>query len=201
MAGYIKVITGGMFSGKSQELTRLIERALIAELSVEIFYPRVAERVSVRDIRTRLDKKRHAVTFHEIETTQFASIGSWDSADVIAVDEAQFFSPQIVEAVKRWRHHGKTVYIAGLDMDYQENPFGSMGALMCLSDDVVKLHAVCTQCKQHPAMISYRLTQDAEQIVVGESNYTALCLQCYDRVQMAEGGLRYSAVGSALSVD
>lgn len=204
MAGYVKVITGGMFSGKSQELARLIERAVIADLSVHVFYPRVAERQSVRDIRARLDGRRHVVRFHEMNEKQFEPVSAYFNApsSVIAVDEAQFFSPQIVEVVKHWRHSGKTVYVAGLDMDYQENPFGSMGALMCLADEVVKLHAVCTDCKQHPAMISYRLTEDSAQIVVGESNYTALCLECYDRAQIQlGGGIRYSTAGAPSVAD
>ncbi|MCY0880983.1 MAG: hypothetical protein OWS74_03225, partial [Firmicutes bacterium] len=81
------------------------------------------------------------------------------------------------------RHAGKTVFIAGLDLDFQENVFDAMGEMMGLADDVMKLHAVCTHCRRADAVISYRLSPEDERIVVGEDNYTALCLDCYDKHQ------------------
>jgi thymidine kinase len=195
-----------MFSGKSQELMRLIERAVIADLRVQVFYPRVALRQSVRDIKTRLEFCRGHVNFTEMCENAFEHAERFhtEPAEIIAVDETQFFSYGIVELVRYWRHQGKTIYVAGLDMDYQENPFGAMGDLMCLADEVVKLHAVCTRCKKEPAMISYRLSRDAAQIVVGESNYTALCLECYDHMIAStapQGGESYTSVGTSAGTD
>ncbi len=206
MSGYLKVITGGMFSGKSQELTRLIERAVIADLPVHVFYPRIATRKSVRDIWSRLEFCRAHVLFTEMAGEDFDCEREFyeESAEIIAVDEAQFFTPGIVDRIRHWRHQGKTIYVAGLDMDYQEKPFGSMGDLMCLADEVVKLHAVCSRCKRAPAIISYRLTNDSQQIVVGETNYTALCLNCYDQVAQPSPFRRrepYTSVGTPIESD
>lgn len=184
MAGNIKVITGEMFSGKSKELSRLIERALIADLTVDVFYPVFSSRDSSRDIESRvaeLSGQLVVVGVTEGRSSEILTLMN-PLADVIAIDEAQFFTQDLVLVVKQLRHQGKRILIAGLDLDYQEQPFGCMGALMCLADDVMKVHAVCTSCKKSDAFISHRLTSEADQVVVGERNYTALCVECYDRI-------------------
>lgn len=185
MAGKIKVIAGEMFSGKSRELARLVERALIADLAVAVVYPAFAARKSERDIVQRMMDLSGRWTLTPIANGQASLIDSQlnDCADVIAVDEVQFFSQDLPEFVKRWRHQGKTVILAGLDLDYEEHPFGCMGPLLCLADEVMKVHAVCTACKRQDAFISHRLTAETDQVVVGEANYTALCIDCYDRLQ------------------
>ena len=184
MAGNIKVITGEMFSGKSKELSRLIERALIADLTVDVFYPVFSSRDSSRDIENRVAELTGQLVVMGVTEGRASEMLELMNplADVIAIDEAQFFNQDLVAVVKKLRHQGKRILIAGLDLDYQEQPFGCMGALMCLADDVMKVHAVCTSCKKSDAFISHRLTSEADQVVVGERNYTALCVECYDRI-------------------
>jgi len=187
VAGKIKVIAGEMFSGKSRELSRLIERALIADLEVAVVYPHFAVRSSPRDIARRMSELIGRWTLHPILDGRSDLINRSipDTVDVIAIDEAQFFNDDLPAWARRWRHQGKTVVLAGLDMDYEEHPFGCMGQLLCLADEVMKVHAVCTICKQQDAFISHRLTPETDQVVVGDKNYTALCIDCYDRIRMS----------------
>jgi thymidine kinase len=186
MSGRIKVIAGEMFSGKSRELARLVERALIADWQVAVVYPAFAARSSPRDIVRRMHELPGRWTLHPILDGRSELIDPLldASVDMIAVDEAQFFTDSLPAYARSWRHQGKTVILAGLDLDYEEHPFGSMGALLCLADEVMKVHAVCTACKNQDAFISHRLTDQAGQVVVGESNYTALCLDCYDKIRV-----------------
>jgi thymidine kinase len=185
MAGYIKVIAGEMFSGKSTELARLIERALIAGLCVQVLVPAFAHRGSSRDVERRLEglPGRYRITPVPGGRTETLPDLLDPRALVMAVDEAQFFDQGLVEYCLRWRREGRHVLIAGLDMDFRERPFGSMGTLMCIANDVTKVHAVCTRCRQQDAYISHRLTREVNQVVVGESNYTALCVDCYQAVR------------------
>jgi thymidine kinase len=170
-----------MFSGKSTELARLIERSLIAGLTVQVLVPSFAPRGSSRDLERRLDGMQGTWRITPVPQADTAHLdGLVDrQAMVIAVDEAQFFDFRLVDYCRRWRAEGRHVLIAGLDMDYREQPFGPMGQLMCIANDVMKVHAVCTRCRQSDAFISFRLTEEAQQVVVGEHNYTALCGDCY----------------------
>lgn len=180
MTGSIHVVCGEMYSGKSQELARLIERATIADRHVVIFYPTLSERDSERDIVNRLQHLDtvtirpvpYDVDWNDLDLSRF---------DTVALDEAQFFSPAVIGAVKMWRKMGKSVLISGLDLDVREEPFGPMGDLLCLANSIDKIHAVCVDCKQKDSAISYRLSAQHEQIVVGESNYIPLCFDCYHR--------------------
>ena len=178
-----------MFSGKSRELARLVERALIADLKVAVVYPAFASRSSPRDMVGRMADLPGDWTLHPILDGRSDLIAPLlaDSVDMVAVDEAQFFDEQLPVWARRWRHQGKMVVLAGLDIDYAEHPFGCMGHLLCLADDVVKLHAVCTACKKNDAFISHRLTTQTSQVVVGDTNYTALCVDCYDRIRKMSG--------------
>jgi thymidine kinase len=188
MAGYIRVIAGEMFSGKSTELARLVERSLIAGLPVQVLVPAFSHRGSPRDVEQRIGAMAGEWTITPVpdgRTDQLARLID-PHALVIAVDEAQFFDQGLIEYCRAWRAEGRHVIVAGLDMDYREQPFGPMGELMCLANEVMKVHAVCTRCRQQDAFISYRLSDESAQVVVGEHNYTALCCDCYH----AETGLR-----------
>ena len=204
MAGFIRVITGGMFSGKSQELICQIDKARASGNPVDVCYPRIAERQSPRDIQGRVMAMddQSGVQLFALGTDEFSfgTIRHKLLSEIIAIDEAQFFSPHIVDVVKKWRHEGRCVLIAGLDMDYLEQPFGSMGDLMCLADDVVKLHATCSSCHDKPAFISHRVSPSLHQVEIGETHYVALCLECHrklcsgDRQRKEEyGALRETA--------
>jgi thymidine kinase len=170
-----------MFSGKSTELARLVERSLIAGLSVQVLIPAFAHRGSPRDVEQRVQAMTGRWTITPVRDGNTAGLDALidPSALVIAIDEAQFFDRGLVDYCRAWRAEGRHVLVAGLDMDYREQPFGPMGELMCLANDVMKVHAVCTRCRQQDAFISYRLTDESAQVVVGEHNYTALCCDCY----------------------
>ncbi len=191
MAGFIKVIAGEMFSGKSTELARLVERALIAGLSVQVLVPEFSHRGSQRDVDERLARLAGRWSIVPVPDGAAARLDELVDRDalVVAVYEAQFFDRHLVNHCRRWRAEGRQVLVAGLDMDYREQPFGAMGELMCIANDVVKVHAVCTRCRQADAFISHRLSAESAQVVVGEHNYTALCGDCY----RAEGAAGVSA--------
>lgn len=181
MAGYIKVIAGEMFSGKSTELARLIERSLIAGLSVQVLVPSFSHRGSSRDVERRLAGMPGDWKITPVPEGRGAQLADLilPGTLVVAVDEAQFFDEDLVDFCRRWRMEGRQVLVAGLDMDFRERPFGPMGILMCIANEVMKVHAVCTECRQQDAFISHRLTDESDQVVVGENNYTALCCDCY----------------------
>lgn len=189
MAGLVKVITGEMFSGKSQELARLIIEGLTNEMEVQVFYPESASRGSNRDIEHRLPTWHSQLNLYPVPKGNASWLLSMTrrSADIVAIDEAQFFSDEIVQVVKTLRREGKLVLIGGLDKDYQENPFGRMGDLMCIANDVVKFHAFCAHCQCQDAFVSYRLTEEEGQVVIGESNYVPLCEDCYVMAMQAQG--------------
>jgi thymidine kinase len=184
VAGYIKVIAGEMFSGKSTELARLIERSLIAGLTVQVLVPEFSNRGSSRDVERRLREMRGEWTITPVPEGRGAALSELvlPNSLVIAVDEAQFFDDDLITFCREWRMQGRQVLVAGLDMDFRERPFGPMGTLMCIANEVMKVHAVCTQCRQQDAFISHRLSSEADQVVVGETNYTALCCDCYQLV-------------------
>jgi thymidine kinase len=164
-AGWIEVICGCMFSGKTEELIRRLNRALIAKQKVEIFKP-------VTDTRYH---HQHIVSHNEtaIRSTpvHFASdilLLAGDCA-VIGIDEAQFFDSAIVEVCNTLANGGKRVIVAGLDMDYEGKPFGAMPQLLAVAEFVTKVHAICAQTGQL-ASYSFRLSQNSDQIMLGEKN-------------------------------
>ena len=168
-AGWIEVISGCMFSGKTEELIRRLNRALIARQNVEIFKP-------VTDKRYH---ERHIVSHNEtsIRSTpvNFASdiMLLAGDCDVVGIDEAQFFDEAIVEVCNALANNGKRVIVAGLDMDFEGKPFGPMPNLLAVAEFVTKVHAICAQTGEL-ASYSFRLTEHNEQVMLGEkSEYEA----------------------------
>ena len=162
-AGWIEVICGCMFSGKTEELIRRLNRALIAKQKVEIFKP-------VTDKRYH---HQHIVSHNEntIRSTpvNFASdilLLAGDCA-VVGIDEAQFFDDAIVDICNQLANRGKRVIVAGLDMDYEGKPFGPMPQLLAVAEFVTKVHAICAQTGQL-ASYSFRLSGDDQQVMLGE---------------------------------
>lgn len=174
--GWIEVITGAMFSGKTEELIRRLNRALIAQQKVEIFKPALDTRYHEKYVVS------HDETQIRSTPIQFAGdiLLLAGNSDIVGIDEAQFFDEHLVEVVTKLANKGKRVIIAGLDMDYRGKPFGPMPALMAIAEFVTKVHPICIKCGAI-AIYSHRLTQDMETVVIGEKEkYEPLCRRCYN---------------------
>ncbi|MCP4546218.1 MAG: thymidine kinase [bacterium] len=162
-AGWIEVITGGMFSGKSEELIRRLRRACIARQSVQAFKPSIDDRYSETEIVSH-DENR-------IESTPVANSEALrelldPETQVIGIDEAQFLGPGVVQLCIELARKGKRVIVAGLDMDFRGEPFEPMPRLMAVAEEVTKTHAVCVVCGA-PALHSQRIVEGDERVMVG----------------------------------
>lgn len=164
-SGWIEVICGCMFSGKTEELIRRLNRALIARQKVEIFKPAVDKRYHEEKIVSHAER--------EIRSTpvQFASdiLLLAGDCDVVGIDEAQFFDDAIVEVCNKLANSGKRVIVAGLDMDYEGKPFGPMPFLLAVAEFVTKVHAICAQTGEL-ASFSFRLADDKSKVLLGEKD-------------------------------
>ncbi len=173
--GWLEVICGSMFSGKTEELIRRLNRALIANLHVEIFKPSIDKRYHINNVvsHNATEIRSTAVDFaHDILLLA-------GECDVVGIDEAQFFDDTLIEVIEKLIVSGKRVIIAGLDMDFEGKPFAPVPQLLAIADYVTKVHAICAQCGK-VAHFSYRLSQDKSQIQIGEKNkYEARCRRCY----------------------
>jgi len=173
--GWIEVITGCMFSGKTEELIRRLVRARYAKQEVRIFKPRIDNRYSEDEI---VSHSRMSLRCHVVETAEDVwRLGQ--SIQVVAVDEVQFFGPDIVPVVESLANSGSRVLVAGLDQDYRGEPFEPIPTLMAVAEYVTKNHAICMQCG-NPADRSQRLVNRAERVLVGETeSYEARCRRCF----------------------
>lgn len=173
--GWIEVVSGSMFSGKTEELIRRLNRALIAQQTVEIFKPVVDKRYSKTKVVS------HNSNSIKSTPVNFASDILLQSAQchVVGIDEAQFFDDAIVDVVNQLANAGKRVIVAGLDMDFRGKPFPPMDRLMAIAEYVTKVHAVCMDCGD-VASFSYRRTKSQQTVVLGEKDiYEALCRTCF----------------------
>ncbi|MFH1853185.1 MAG: thymidine kinase [Candidatus Neomarinimicrobiota bacterium] len=174
--GWIEVICGSMFCGKTEELIRRLRRAEIARLRTAIFKPKIDNRYSEDHI---VSHNQLRLESHIVETAS-EILPLCDRAQVVGIDEAQFFGDDILEVCRTLAFRGKRVIVAGLDKDFRAVPFGPMPKLMCEADYLDKLQAICMVCGS-PANFTQRLTDDAAQVVVGEANiYEARCRNCYE---------------------
>jgi len=174
-SGWIEVICGCMFSGKTEELIRRLNRALIAKQKVEIFKPTIDTRYH--------DQKIVSHSEREIRSTpvNFANdiILLAGNCDVVGIDEAQFFDDAIVEVCNTLANSGKRVIVAGLDMDYEGKPFGPMPNLLAVAEFVTKVHAICAATGEL-ASFSYRLNTNDSQVLLGEKDaYEARSRQAF----------------------
>jgi thymidine kinase len=176
-AGWIEVITGSMFSGKSEELIRRLRRAQIARQKVQIFKPQIDVRYSMAHIVSHSEMR--------IESTVVRSAGEIMAlvdidTNVVGIDEGQFFDHALVEVANRLADQGKRVVIAGLDMDYLGRPFEPMPQLLAIAEDITKTRAICMRCG-NPATYTQRLIHRKERVVVGAAGaYEARCRECFD---------------------
>jgi len=173
--GWIEVITGSMFSGKTEELIRRLKRAIIANQRVEIFKPVMETRYSGEKVMSHDEN-----TIHSNPVKTAADILPLvEQVDVVGIDEAQFFDSGLVEVCKHMADIGARVIVAGLDMDYTGIPFGPVPALLATAEYVTKVHAICVRCG-NLAQYSYRKSDDQNLIVFGEiDEYEPLCRNCY----------------------
>ncbi len=174
--GRIEVICGSMFSGKTEELIRRLRRARIARQKVEIYKPALDTRYSEADVVSH-----DATSIASTPVDAAASILLLAAeADVVGIDEAQFFDQGLVEVCTALANQGKRVIIAGLDMDFQGQPFGPMPALCAVAEDVTKVHAICVKCGDL-AYVSHRIVADERRVLLGEKDeYEPLCRACYN---------------------
>ena len=162
--GWIEVICGSMFSGKTEELIRRIKRAEIANQKIKVFKPVIDSR-SKNFIESHDESKLECL---EVKSSN-EILKKIDNCDVVAIDEAQFFDDQIVSVCNKIANNGIRVIIAGLDMDYLGNPFGPMPNLMAVSEYVTKVHAVCKK-SGNIANYSYRKNKKKDIVVIGEKD-------------------------------
>ena len=173
--GWIEVICGSMFSGKTEELIRRLNRAKIAKQKVEIFKPTVDKRYHEEDV---VSHNANAIRSTPIDFAQdMLLLGG--SCDVVGIDEAQFFDEGLAEVCVKLANSGVRVIAAGLDMDYLGKPFGPMPALMAVAEYVTKVHAICVQCGDI-ATYSFRSAASEQQVLLGETDsYEARCRHCF----------------------
>ena len=177
--GWIEVIVGSMFSGKTEELIRRMKRAEIAGLKTEIFKPQ---------IDTRYDE--NAVVSHDSNTIRSTPVSSSGNilllataVDVVGIDEAQFFDMGLVDVCNQLANSGIRIIVAGLDMDYTGKPFGPIPSLMATAEYVTKVHAICQRCGSL-AHHSHRLAASEKLVLLGEKDsYEALCRHCYNSLK------------------
>jgi thymidine kinase len=172
--GRIEVITGPMFSGKSEELIRRLKRARIARQRVLCFKPDIDLRYHRTAIASHSAQTHEAVTVANVERMRETLFPILDEVEVIGIDEAQFFDDAILPLTLELVHLGKRIVLAGLDTTFTGEPFGPMPALMAVSDEVTKLSAVCIVCGA-PAIHTQRLGSSQELVVV----YEARCRACF----------------------
>ncbi|MEG6567106.1 thymidine kinase [Thermoanaerobacterium saccharolyticum] len=181
--GYIEVVTGPMFSGKSEELIRRIKRAKIAKQKVQVFKPAIDDRYSIDKVVSHNGDNMHAIAI--VKASDILAYAEEDT-DVFAIDEVQFFDSEIVDIVKEIADSGKRVICAGLDMDFRGEPFGPTPELMAIAEFVDKLTAICMKCG-NPATRTQRLINgkpanyDDPIIMVGaKESYEARCRKCHE---------------------
>ncbi|MDP4149422.1 MAG: thymidine kinase [Bacteroidota bacterium] len=173
--GWIEVICGSMFSGKTEELIRRLKRARIANLRTEIFKPSLDKRYHEENI---VSHNENAILSTPVDNSQTILLLA-NEVDVIGIDEAQFFDDQLPEVCDQLAFRGIRVIVAGLDMDYAARPFGQMPDLLAKAEYITKLHAICVKCG-NIANYSYRKKEQGGQVLLGEMDiYEPRCRHCY----------------------
>jgi thymidine kinase len=172
--GWIEVVCGSMFSGKTEELIRRLKRVKIANLKVEIFKPAIDTRYDETKI---VSHDTNAIQSTPVESSQSILLLAQD-VDVVGIDEAQFFDAEITLVCEQLALRGIRVIVAGLDMDYLGRPFGQMPNLLSIADYITKLHAICMKCG-NIANVSYRKIAEGGQVLLGEKDiYEPRCRHC-----------------------
>ena len=180
--GWIEVIAGSMFSGKTEELIRRLKRAKFAKQKVEIFKPMIDTRYDDKSVISHDSNEIHSTPVPAAANIPILA----DDCDVVGIDEAQFFDDEIVKVCNDLANRGVRVIVAGLDMDFKGNPFGPMPSLMATAEYVTKVHAVCTRTG-NLANYSYRKAKGDELVLLGEvDEYEPLSRAAYYRLMIRE---------------
>ncbi len=174
--GWIEVIVGSMFSGKSEELIRRLNRARIARQKVQVFKPKIDLRYSIEEIASHSGQKHNSMP---VASAAELVAAIRDDTQVIGIDEGQFFDMALIDAVNLLAGMGKRVIIAGLDQDYTGRPFEPMPQLLSIAEFITKTHAICMKCGS-TANYSQRIVESEERVEVGASDkYEARCRKCF----------------------
>lgn len=174
-AGWIEVICGSMFSGKTEELIRRLNRARIAKQKVEIFKPAIDTRYDEENVVSHDAKSVSSTPVESASQILFYA----SEFEVVGIDEAQFFDNELISVCNQLADQGKRVIIAGLDMDFQGKPFGPIPFLLASAEYVTKVHAICMRCGDL-ASYSHRTSLDEKLVLLGETDaYEPLCRKCY----------------------
>ncbi|MBK8444784.1 MAG: thymidine kinase [Sphingobacteriales bacterium] len=173
--GWIEVICGSMFSGKTEELIRRLRRAQIANQRVEIFKPTIDKRYDEESV---VSHNKNSIASTPVENSQ-AILLLAHNVNVVGIDEAQFFDENLPDVCEQLAKKGLRVVVAGLDKDFLGKPFGCMPYILALGDYVTKLHAICVRCGDL-ATHSFRKTNNSGTILIGETeSYEPRCRNCY----------------------
>ena len=175
--GWIEIVCGPMFSGKSEELIRRLRRARIARKRVQVFKPAIDDRYSVDEIVSHGDQRMKSEPVNGAQ--EILQKLDWRT-QVVGIDESNFFGPELVDIASQLADSGKQVLIAGLDTDYLGRPFPPMPDLLCLAESITKTLAMCMRCG-NPAKHTQRLVESNDLIVVGATGmYEARCRRCFE---------------------
>lgn len=177
--GWIEVICGSMFSGKTEELIRRLKRVEFAQQKLLLFKPAIDNRYHEEQVVSHKGSSLEAIPVNNSADI----LKHWKKERIVAIDEAQFFDADLVQVCTDLAKHGVRVIIAGLDMDYLGKPFGPMPDLLCIAEYVTKVHAICVSCG-NLAQYSHRTTKDEGQVLVGAvEKYEPLCRSCYNKIE------------------
>ncbi|MNK51228.1 Thymidine kinase [compost metagenome] len=177
--GWIEVICGSMFSGKTEELIRRLKRVEFAQQKLVLFKPAIDNRYHEEQVVSHKGSALEAIPVKDSSEI----MKHWKKERIVAIDEAQFFDAGLVAVCTDLAKRGVRVVIAGLDMDYLGNPFGPMPHLLCVAEYVTKVHAICVSCG-NLAQYSHRTTKDEGQVLVGAvEKYEPLCRSCYNKIE------------------
>ncbi|MEM1214601.1 MAG: thymidine kinase [Bacteroidota bacterium] len=175
-SGWVEVVCGSMFSGKTEELLRRLKRAKFANQKIEIFKPRLDTRYDTIKVVSHDENFILATPIDHSDKILAVS----DDVTVVGIDEAQFFDEDLVVNVQKLALRGKRVIVAGLDMDFRGRPFGPIPGLLAVAEYITKVHAICSHCG-NLATHSYRLSEEDSTVVLGEKDkYEPRCRSCYD---------------------
>ena len=181
-SGWIEVVCGSMFSGKTEELIRRLKRARIANQKVETFKPAKDIRYDAVDVVSHDDNAVNARPVSKAtDILQYC-----EDVNVIGIDEAQFFDDALPQVCEKLALRGVRIIVAGLDMDFKGRPFGPMPALLSIAEYITKVHAICPHCG-NLATHSYRLSEEQDTVVLGEKDkYEPRCRICYNMANMLD---------------